>query len=306
MSYHAYPVELTSEGWVKTKDARAYGLACVASVPSALESFKEKGTEGTGILYDMSVIYDPERVELINFLTSVICSAHKDWYTHDSGLRSPVFVYDKHTYDDVFYAVSPFRQVIEFGNVVRKFLDTYPLERLKKLTPRQVKRLWFTVNRISFNVAGTVNLGTTGNNHSAFTLMVYRGDGQWGIKPRAASQLINSDTYWRCRVGYPEGRKPPPFNKAGKMWTVSTRDVSVCPMFANTAKYVKVEQLHMQDTQGRSLIINHEHDNDLPSIVRHCFKVYDDVIKAVKPIQPRPVKFNGLEQFINTCKRRAA
>jgi len=308
MSYRAYPVVRDGDKWVKTPTARCYSLACVATVPSAVRSFKENGREGTALLYDMSDITKPEHIELANLLASVICSGHKHWYTHDSGLRSPVFLYDVHTYDDIFYAVSPFRQIMEYSNVIVKFFRNYPIDKLKTLPPRQVKRLWFTANRVRFNIDGTISLGCKGNNHSAFTLMTYCGDGRWNILPRAASQLINSDTYWRSRVSYPEGKKPKPFNKAGDIWTVALRDVSQCPTFANTAKRHVIKQVYNQDRGYKELTVNRDINiNNLPEVVQHCAKIYDDVIKrtAVKP--PQPVKVvHPLEAFANTCKRRAA
>jgi len=304
MSYKAYPMKLEGGKWVKTCKA-GYSLACVATVPNAVQRFEERGTAGTGILYDMSDINKPEYIELANFLAETICSAHKHWFTHPDGLRSPIFIYDQHTYDDIFYAVSPFRQIIEYPTVMHKFLSVYPIERLRTLTPRQVKRLWFTMNRVSFTVGGEISMGGRGNNHSAFTLLHYDGDGSWRIKARAASQLINSDTHWRSRVGYPEGKKPKPFNKAGDTWTVATRDVSQCPTYASSAKQKKIDQLYNQDAGEKSLVIHHKIGKSLSSTVRHCFKVYDEVIQkaAIKP--PSSMVF-PIEAFANTCKRRAA
>jgi len=315
MSYTAHPVVLEDGEWVKIKDdkgkdAKGYGLACVASVPGAVAYFKKRKYKNTAMLYDMSDIHRPDHIQMVNFLASVLCSGHKHWYTHDSGLRSPVFLYDEHTHDDIFYAVSPFRQIMECSNVTDKFFGRYPLEKLKTLTPRRIKRLWFTVNRISFSIGGRAMIGSRGNNHSAFTLMTYLNDGSWSISARAASQLINSDTYWRSRVGYPEGIKPKPFNKAGDLWAVSTRDVSQCPIYKDSAKHRKLKTVYGQDIGVRALTIDHDlKGTDLPSVMRHCFKVYDDVISHVTPkpaLKPKAEPFNNLINFINTCKKRAA
>ena len=310
MSYRAYPMKKQDGHWVHliTRE-ESHDLACVASVPGVIDYYQQYNPEA--MLYDMSDIHE-DYVDLCNFLTSVLCTAHKDWYTHDNGLRSPVFVYDHHTYDDMFYAISPFRQIMEYRNVVSKFMKVYPLERWKTLTPRQVKRLWFAVNRINvhgFDDAPVFN--RTGNNHSAFTLLQYCNATSWTATPRAASQLINSDTYWRSRVGYPEGKKPKPFNKAGSIWTVATRDVSVCPMFACSAKHTPVKSTYTQDHGSPELTVTPTltpgKRNTIPKAVKHCFVVYDAIIDAVKPVyQSRQVKFTNLELFINSCKRKAA